>query len=141
LSEAGLSGEFNYRGVLDRDQKIEFLKSLDVLSVPATYAEPKGIFLLEAMACGVPLVQPDHGAFTEILEKTESGILVTPDDSWSVAQGLLKFYREPELAKELGDNGFNGVRKYYDVSRMADRAVEVYEGLQVFRVQTLAAGV
>lgn len=141
LSEAGLSGEFNYRGVLDRDQKIEFLKSLDVLSVPATYAEPKGIFLLEAMACGVPLVQPDHGAFTEILEKTESGILVTPDDSWSVAQGLLKLYREPELAKELGDNGFNGVRKYYDVGQMADRAVEVYEGLQGFRVQSLAAGV
>jgi glycosyltransferase involved in cell wall biosynthesis len=140
LRDAGLSGEFNYRGALDRDHKIEFLKSLDVLSVPATYAEPKGIFLLEAMACGVPLVQPDHGAFTEIIEKTKSGILVEPDDAWSVSQGLLKLYREPELAKELGDNGFNGVRKYYDVSRMADRAVEVYEGLQARRVQSSDCG-
>jgi len=58
MREWGYGDQFRYRGVLDRQEKIEFLQSLDVLSVPATYDEPKGIFLLEAMANGVPVAQP-----------------------------------------------------------------------------------
>ena len=54
LDRAGLAGEFTYRGAVDRAGKLAFLRSLDVLSVPATYDEPKGVFLLEAMASGVP---------------------------------------------------------------------------------------
>ena len=65
LNNWGLQGHFEYRGEVDRAQKIDFLRSLDVLSVPATYEEPKGIFLLEAMANGVPVVQPRRGAFPE----------------------------------------------------------------------------
>ena len=76
---AGLSEEFVYRGAVDRVGKLEFLRSLDVLSVPATYDEPKGMFLLEAMASGVPVVQPRRGAFTEVVEKTGGGLLVEPD--------------------------------------------------------------
>ena len=80
MKDAGLSHEFRYRGALDRERKIEFLRNLDVLSVPCTYDEPKGISLLEAMASGVPVVQPRRGAFPEILEKTRGGLLVEPDD-------------------------------------------------------------
>jgi glycosyltransferase involved in cell wall biosynthesis len=61
---AGRGDEFAYRGTLDRGEKINFLRRLSLLSVPATYGEPKGMFLLEAMACGVPVVQPRRGAFT-----------------------------------------------------------------------------
>jgi len=129
LEAAGLAAEFHYRGAVDRDQKIAFLKGLDVLCVPTTYAEPKGIFLLEAMACGVPVVQPRHGAFPEIIEKTGGGLLVEPENPESVAQGLLKINREPELARELSQNGFARVREYYDVGNMADSALEVYEEL------------
>ena len=60
------------------------------MSVPATYDEPKGVSLLEAMACGVPLVQPRRGAFTEIVENTGGGLLVEPDDPQSLADGILK---------------------------------------------------
>jgi glycosyltransferase involved in cell wall biosynthesis len=129
MDHAGLAGEFNYRGVLDRDQKIAFLRKLDVLSVPATYDEPKGMFLLEAMACGVPLVQPRRGAFTEILEKTGSGLLVEPDDPQSLADGIRRLIMEPSLAASLGDSGFHKVRELYSVAHMADCAIEVYEGL------------
>ena len=69
LANAGLAGELQYRGALDRQQKIEFLRGLDVFSVPTVYVEPKGLFLLEAMACGVPVVQPRHGAFPEMLAR------------------------------------------------------------------------
>ena len=127
MKECDLASEFYYHGVLNREQKIAFLQSLDVLSVPATYDEPKGMFLLEAMACGVPLVQPSRGAFTEIIQKTSSGLLVEPDDAESLAAGILRIYEDPALREKLGQSGFEKVREHYSVARMADRALEVYE--------------
>jgi glycosyltransferase involved in cell wall biosynthesis len=129
FSDSGLASEFNYRGVVDRSQKIAFLRSLDVMSVPATYDEPKGVSLLEAMACGVPLVQPRRGAFTEIIEKTSGGLLVKPDDPSSLAEGILKIYRNRSLAEELGRNGFREVREHYSAAHMADCALEAYESV------------
>src|SRR6266850_6277971 len=120
MKQAGLAKEFNYRGVLDRQQKIAFLRKLDVLSVPATYDEPKGMFLLEAMACGVPLVQPDRGAFTEIIKKTSSGLLVKPDDPDSLAAGIVSLYEDPSLREKLGRSGLEGVHQHYSVAQMAD---------------------
>lgn len=127
MKGAGLGAEFHYHGVLDREEKISFLKKLDLLSVPATYNEPKGIFLLEAMACGVPVVQPRRGSFSEIVEKTGGGLLVEPDNAASLASGLLQIYRQPALGEELGTTGFENVRRHYSVAVMADRALEVYE--------------
>jgi glycosyltransferase involved in cell wall biosynthesis len=124
----GLADEFNYRGALDREGKIEFLRGLDVLSVPATYDEPKGIFLLEAMACGVPVVQPRRGGFTEVVERTGGGLLVEPDDAGSLADGLARLASDAALAEELSARGFRGVREHYTVARMAERALEVYAG-------------
>ena len=129
MRKAGLGDEFHYRGVLDREQKIAFLQTLDVLSVPATYDEPKGMFLLEAMACGVPVVQPRRGGFTEIVETTGGGELVEPDDPDSLAAGILRIQSDPALAEQLGENGFANVREHYSVARMGDRAVAVYESL------------
>jgi glycosyltransferase involved in cell wall biosynthesis len=131
FDEWGLASEFNYRGVLDRDQKIDFLRQLDVMSVPATYDEPKGVSLLEALACGVPLVQPRRGAFTEIVEKTSGGLLVEPDDAQSLADGLLKIFQDRALAEQLGKDGARGVREQYSAARMADRALEAYESVVV----------
>jgi glycosyltransferase involved in cell wall biosynthesis len=129
LQEAGLAGEFHYRGALDRAQKIAFLRGLDVMSMPATYDEPKGVSLLEAMACGVPLVQPRRGAFTEIIERTDGGLLVQPDDPRSLADGILKLAKDRALAEELSANGFRGVREHYTAAHMADRALEAYESV------------
>jgi len=126
LQDAGLGGEFHYRGVLERTEKIAFLRSLDVMSMPATYDEPKGVSLLEAMACGVPLVQPRRGAFTEIIERTGGGLLVQPDDPQSLANGLLQIARDPTLAQKLSTNGFRGVREHYTAAHMADRVLAAY---------------
>lgn len=120
--------EFRYRGVLDRAQKIAFLQGLDVLSVPATYDEPKGLFLLEAMACGVPVVQPRRGAFPEVLERTGGGLLVAPDDPDALAAGLAELAADPARARALGRAGRDGVLRHYHVSVMADRMLEVLEG-------------
>jgi glycosyltransferase involved in cell wall biosynthesis len=125
----GLERQFEYRGEVDRAQKIAFLRSLDVLSVPATYAEPKGIFLLEAMACGVPVVQPRHGAFPEIIENTGGGILVDSDSPDALADGLTRLWRDPACAAALGATGSRGVRERYNVNGMAESAEQVYREL------------
>jgi lipoprotein-releasing system ATP-binding protein len=101
MKDAGFGAEFHYRGELDRPHKIEFLSSLHLLSVPCTYDEPKGIFLLEAMAAGVPVVQPRRGAFPEILEKTGGGLLVEPDDPASLAVAIYRLWKAPEERAEL----------------------------------------
>ncbi len=126
MKEAGLASEFEYRGELDRAGKIAFLQSLDVMSVPATYAEPKGIFLLEAMASGVPVVQPRRGAFAEILETTGGGILVDADDPEALAHGFRELENDPSLASALGEAGAAGVRAHYTVGHMAETVERIY---------------
>jgi len=126
MKDAGFAGEFRYHGELDRVRKIEFLRDLDVMSVPCTYDEPKGLSILEAMANGVPVVQPRRGAFPEILQRTGGGILVQPDDAGSLAQAIHGLWKNPERIAELGRNGAQGVRQHYGVAQMAARAIEVY---------------
>jgi glycosyltransferase involved in cell wall biosynthesis len=130
LDRAGLAGEFTYRGAVDRDGKLAFLGSLDVLSVPATYDEPKGVFLLEAMASGVPVVQPRRGAFTELVETTGGGLLVAPDDPAALADGLYRLWHDRELRRTLGARAFDGVRAHYSIARSTDRMLSVYANLQ-----------
>ncbi len=130
MKQAGLGDEFHYRGVLDRVHKVDFLRSLSVLSVPGPYAEPKGIFVLEAMANGVPVVEPRHGAFPEIIAKTGGGILVEPNSIDSLAEGIVSLWRDQARADELGRRGAQGVREHHGVALMAQRAVEAYSKLQ-----------
>src|SRR5713226_426291 len=129
LKQAGLSDDVAYRGEVDRAGKIAFLRELDVLSVPATYDEPKGVFLLESMACGVPVVQPRRGAFTEVVEKTGGGLLVRADDVESLAEGLYTLWRDRTLREQLGRRGHEGVRAHYTIQRSVDRLTDVFEGV------------
>lgn len=126
--------DFHYRGSLDRAQKLEFLRSLDVFSVPATYDEPKGLSLLEAMATGIPVVQPRRGAFPEVIERTGGGLLTTPDDPASLAESLLSLWKNRELAADLGRRGAQGVRAHYSASAMAAAALEAYQSIANARV-------
>ena len=98
-----------------------------MLSVPSPYAEPKGLYVLEAMGNGVPVVQPRHGAFPEMLARTGGGLLFAPKDPSDLADQILALARDPARAAELGRRGAEGVRRHYTVGRMAERTVEVYE--------------
>jgi glycosyltransferase involved in cell wall biosynthesis len=96
-----------------------------VLSVPSPYAEPKGLYLLEALAAGVPVVQPKHGAFPELLETTRGGLLFEPGDVRDLAERLLELQRDPARRAELGRRGAEAVRRHYSAARMAERTLEV----------------
>ena len=92
--------------------------AISLLSVPATYGESFGLYLLEAMASGVPVVQPRHAAFPEILEKTGGGILCEPDDPSSLAEGLEELLSDQPRATELAaqDNFFMPQQPYFSAT-------------------------
>lgn len=125
LQEWGLAGEFQYHGTLDREAKLRFLRSVDVLSVPAPYPDGKGIYLLESMAAGTPVVQPRRGAFVETIERTGGGLLTDPS-AQGLAAGLLTLARDEDLAQRLGATGAAGVRTHYSVAKEAERTLDVF---------------
>lgn len=121
-----LDGHFTYAGSPDREGKIALLHSFDVFSVPTTYADPKGLFLIEAMANGLPVVEPRHGAFTEIITRTGGGLLVAPEEPEALADALHKLLRDRQLAATLGEAASAGVRAHYTMDHMASAAEHVY---------------
>ena len=121
-----LGGGFEYVGEVDREGKSQFLRSLDILSVPTTYREPKGLFVLEALAHGVPVVQPRHGAFPEVLAATGGGLLVEPNSAEDLARGLAHLIADPELRAELGGQGREAVCQRFTATIEAENALAVY---------------
>jgi glycosyltransferase involved in cell wall biosynthesis len=105
LAERGLADRWEHVGEVDLAAKVSFLRSLDVLAVPTVYREPKGLFALEAMANGVPVVVPDHGSFPEMLAETGGGVLVAPGSAEALADGLRTLLDDGERRRDLGRRG------------------------------------
>jgi glycosyltransferase involved in cell wall biosynthesis len=129
LSAAGLLEDVEFCPNLDRSAKIAFLKSLSVFSVPALYGEAFGLYLLEAWAAGVPVVQPKTASFPELIQATGGGILCAPNDSSALADGLEQLLLDPIRAKSLGIAGRNTVFEKFTADAMARSTLELYSGL------------
>ena len=127
MHRAGLADRVVFHGEVDGRAKRDLLRRIDLLSVPTTYREPKGLFVIEALAHGVPVVLPAHGAFPELLEATGGGLLVEPESTAALAAGLLELIRQPERRRELGHLGRQAVERYFHSRGMAERTAAVYE--------------
>jgi glycosyltransferase involved in cell wall biosynthesis len=123
----GLADHFEHIESPDHASKVRFLQSLDVLSVPATYREPKGLYILEALANGVPVVQPRHGSFPELIEATGGGLLVEPEDVGDLARGLRELMDRAETRAELGRKGKEVVHGRFHADAMAKQTAAVYQ--------------
>ena len=97
--------------------------------MPATYDDPKGMSLLEAMACGVPVVAPRRGSYTEVLERTGGGVLVPPEQLGQLEQTLQQLAGDHARLAELGRRAGIGVRERYSSDEMTTAALDVYERL------------
>ena len=129
IEERGLSDRFVYHGEVDLEGKRAFLRSLDLFSVPTVYKEAKGLSILEAMAEGIPVIQPRHGSFPEIVEKTGGGVLVEPESPEALSAAVAQLLADPEHRDRLGRAGHAGVREHFDAADMAETTVGVYRAL------------
>lgn len=126
LNGAGLGGEYRYVGEVDRHGKVEFLHSIDVMSTPTIYREPKGLFVLEALASGVPVVQPEHGAFPELLAATGGGHLFPPGDASALATKLAELLADRAESRRLGMEGCRAVHQKYHADAAAAATIDEY---------------
>jgi glycosyltransferase involved in cell wall biosynthesis len=100
---------------------VHFFHDLTVFSVPATYGEAFGLYVIEAAASGVPVVQPDHGAFPELIAATEGGVLCKPDDAKALADALESLLGDDELREKMTKTAITKVRQEFSATRMAER--------------------
>jgi glycosyltransferase involved in cell wall biosynthesis len=124
ISQAGLDDFVDFETNLSRSDKIRFLKELTLFCVPARFPEAFGLYVIEAMAAGVPVVLPDHGSFPEIIRETEGGVLYAKNDlSWLI-HALSTMLSDKLQAKQLAEQGREAVHEKYSNDRLAVELVE-----------------
>jgi glycosyltransferase involved in cell wall biosynthesis len=129
LEAAGVEGDVEFHPNPDRATKLALLRSFSVFSVPAHYGEAFGLYLLEAWATGLPVVQPRTAAFPELIEATGGGILVAPGSASALADGIGELLADPGRAMRLGESGRQAVRAEFSDRRMVDRTIAMLEGV------------
>ena len=127
IAEWGLSDSFTYHGEVNREEKIKFLSDLHVFSVPTTYAEPKGLSILESLANGTPVVQPDHGTFPEMLATTGGGLLFEPQSPEALAERITQLLRDEPLRQQLGQTGKKAVHSDFHDDATAAKTLAIYK--------------
>jgi len=120
-----LGDDFEYIGSpATHAEKVAFLKSVDVFSVPARFQEPKGIYVLEAWANGLPVVLPRHAAFPELIESTGGGVLSEAENVDSLTANLRQILQDATMRRQLAKAGHAGVRHRHDLPALAGATVE-----------------
>ena len=114
---------------VDRAGKLAFLRSLSVFSVPALYGEAFGLYVIEALAAGVPVVQPRHAAFPELVEASGGGVLCEPGNPKALADAIEELLADPEKTRALGGAGQKSVRERFSAAKMAAETARAYEQL------------
>ena len=129
LARHGIEQDVEFLEGFDAAHRSDFLRSVSVLSVPAPQGESFGMFITEALAEGVPVVQPRVAAFPEVVEATGGGVLYDPGDPGALASALESLLLDPARAQELGRRGHKAVYEHFGIDRMAQDFIAVYEGL------------
>lgn len=127
LKSAGVEADYSHVECPDHVSKVRFFHEIDVLSVPTTYREPKGLYVLEALANGVPVVQPRHGSFPELIAATGGGVLVEPGDADELARTLRDLALDRPRAWALGDQGRRVVQDRFTAAKMAEATLATYD--------------
>ncbi len=119
LASADLSERVEWHPNVTREEKIAFLRGLTLFSVPTAYPEAFGLYVVEAMACGVPVVQPDAAAFPELVAATSGGVCVTPRNAAALAGAWRDLLADAPRRAALGSAGRLGVEKMYSAPTMS----------------------
>jgi glycosyltransferase involved in cell wall biosynthesis len=129
IKTAGLKGSVKIYPEFHGNSKNEFFSNIDIMSVPVRKHDGYGLYLLESNAAGIPVVQPETGAFPEIIERTGGGITYSPDNVSELSISLLSLFQDNTLRKKLGEDGRERVKKDLSMKKMAENLSEVYNSL------------
>ena len=120
-------GDVEFFPNVDRAGKLALLRSLSVFSVPALYGEAFGLYVIEALASGVPVVQPAHAAFPELVELSGGGVLCAPGNPGALADAIEPLLLDQARARTLGLAGQKSVREKFNAEQMAGETIRAYE--------------
>jgi glycosyltransferase involved in cell wall biosynthesis len=126
IKSHGLKSSVRIYPEFQGNSKEEFFSSIDIMSVPVRKHDGYGLYILEANASGIPVVQPETGAFPEIIEKTKGGITYAPDSVEGLSAALLKLFADSGLRAQLGEKGRENVLKELSLSVMSESLSVVY---------------
>lgn len=129
LKSQGLEQDVEFMPEFDRDSRIGFLQGLSVLSAPVPAGEAIGSYLIEAMASGVPVVQPEVGGFPELIGATGGGVTYKPNDAETLASSLESLLLDRDRLHMLGDQGRVSVLEKFGMDRMAKEMLNLYSTL------------
>ena len=123
LRDAGLLGEATFRPNLNRVAKLAFYRGLTVLSVPALYGEAFGLYVVEAMASGVPVVAPDDASFPELIKQNQAGTLCAKGDPQALADAIGQLLLDRERLDKCAAAGRQAAEHTFNIENMAEAFV------------------
>ena len=127
LRSSGFIDDVQFLLAFDRDTKVDFLQTLSLLSVPEKRPVAYALYLIEALAAGVPVVAPQSGVFPEILEVTGGGILYEPNNTDALAEAMQSLLLDPKHARQLGKQGRYQVHQKLNVEQTATELMRIYK--------------
>jgi glycosyltransferase involved in cell wall biosynthesis len=107
----------------------DFFQGLTVLSVPVLKGEAFGMYLLESLASGIPFVQPEIGAFPEIVENTGGGVIYHPNNPQSLADKLEEVLSDKESLLNMSDSGRTAIENTYNTHVLTEKMIRIYSNL------------
>jgi glycosyltransferase involved in cell wall biosynthesis len=129
IDDAKLTSEVQFHPNVDRATKLKLLESFSVFSVPARYGEAFGLYVIEALAAGVPVVQPRTAAFPELVESTGGGILTEPENPGELAEAIESLLLDHPRARALGESGRKVTFERFNAEAMARDVVAAVKSI------------
>ncbi len=129
LRRNGLTGEVTFLPDFGFAALPGFFAGLSLLSVPVLKGEAFGLYMIESMASGIPVVQPALGAFPEIIGQTGGGVTYSPNTPSRLAETLADLLQRPEKIAELGKEAKRGAESRFDTHVVTGELLKVYQSV------------